>query len=99
MTQDHSILDPFDFDAAGRGIAEIQSVRESWMADDNAIAAEAENRADAAQRQEMIQAAPAAAAMMKARQATGPGTRQAVAVFHLRRAQAPAAAGTPLTAV
>ena len=93
VTQDQSLLDPFDFDAATRGIAEIQSVRESWMADDNKIAAKRKARADAAQRQEMIQAAPAAAAMMKARAAAGgqPGGLQAAP------AQAPAQAGAPLS--
>ena len=90
VTQDQSLLDPFDFDAATRGIAEIQSVRESWMADDNKIAAKRKSRADAAQRQEMIQAAPAAAAMMKARAAAGGGLQAAPA-------QAPAQAGAPLT--
>lgn len=96
VTQDQSILDPFDFDKAARGIAEIQSVRESWMADDKAIAAKRKNRADAAQRQEMIQAAPAAAAMAKARAATGQG--QGGGGSPTAPAQAPAQAGAPLTA-
>jgi hypothetical protein len=73
VTQDQSILDAFDFNTASKGIAEIQSVRESWMASDEQIDAKVKARADAAKRQEMIQAAPAAAAMMKARQATGQG--------------------------
>jgi hypothetical protein len=95
VTQDQSLLDPFDFTAATRGIAEIQSVRESWMADDKKIAAKVKGRADAAQRQEMIQAAPAAAAMMKARAATGQG--QGGGGSMAAPAQAPAQAGPPLT--
>lgn len=94
VTGDHSILDPFDFTTAARGIAEIQSVRESWMSDDKAIAAKVKSRADAAQRQEMIQAAPAAAAMMKAKAATGQG--QGGGGTPTAPAQAPAQAGAPL---
>lgn len=97
VTQDQSILDPFDFDKAARGIAEIQSVRESWMADDKAIAGKRKARADAQQRQEMIQAAPAAAAMMKAKAATG-GQGQGGGGSPTAPAQAPAQAGAPLTA-
>lgn len=96
VTGDHSILDPFDFDSATRGIAEIQSVRESWMADDKQIAAKRKSRADAQQRQEMIQAAPAAAAMMKARNATGQGQGGGGSPM-AAPAQAPAQAGAPLT--
>ena len=96
VTGDHSLLDPFDFTAATRGIAEIQSVRESWMADDKQIAGKVKARADAAQRQEMIQAAPAAAAMMKARAATGQG--QGGGGTPAAPAQAPALPGPSLTA-
>lgn len=66
ITGDHSLLDPFDFDTAIPGIAEIQSVPESWMADDRMIAGKRKDRATAQQKQEAIQAAPAQAAMMKA---------------------------------
>ena len=97
VTGDHSILDPFDFTASARGIAEIQSVRESWMADDQQIAAKAKARADAAQRQEMIQAAPAAAALAKARAMTG-GQGQGGGGSPAAPAQAPAQAGPALTA-
>lgn len=90
VTQDPSILDRFDFDVAMPAIASIQSVPESWMADDAKMAAKRKARADAAQRQEMIQAAPAAAAMMKARAASG---------VQAAPAQAPAAPGSPLTAI
>jgi Bacteriophage head to tail connecting protein len=96
VTQDPSYLDPFDFDSATRGIANIQSVRESWMADDRKIAQKRKARADAAQRQEMIQAAPAAAAMMKARAATGQG--QGGGGTPAAPAQAPAAPAAPLSA-
>lgn len=92
VTQDQSLLDRFDFDVAVPAIAAIQSVPEPWMADDNKVAAKRKARADAAQRQEMIQAAPAAAAMMKARAAAGGGVQSAPA-------QAPAAPGAPLTSV
>ena len=66
ITQDQSLLDPFDFDVAIPAIAEIQSVPESWMADPKAIAQKRQARAEAQKRQEAIQAAPAQAAMMKA---------------------------------
>lgn len=97
VTQDPSILDAFDFITAGRGIAQIQSVRESWMSDDKAVAAKVKARADAAQRQEMIQAAPAAAALAKARAATG-GQGQGGGGSPAAPAQAPAQPGAPLTA-
>lgn len=90
VTQDNSMLDRFDFDTAVPAIAAIQSVPELWMADDAKMQAKRKARADAAQRQEMIQAAPAAAAMMKARAASG---------VQAAPAQAPAAPGAPLTSV
>lgn len=89
VTGDNSILDAFDFNSAMRGIAEIQSVRESWMADDKAIAAKQKNRAEAARQENMIKAAPAAAALQKARMQSGGQLPSAPA-------QAPAAAGAPL---
>jgi hypothetical protein len=66
ITQDPSLLDPFDFDVAIPEIAAIQSVPESWMAPAAKIAAKRKARAQQQQRQEAIQAAPAQAAMMKA---------------------------------
>ncbi len=99
VTGDHSLLDPFDFDTATRGIAQIQSVRESWMADDKAIDAKRKARADAQQRQEMIQAAPAAAALAKARAQNGmQGQGGGGSLPSTAPAQAPAQAGAPLTA-
>jgi len=67
VTQDVSLLDPFDFDTATPEIARINNVPEAWMADQQSIAAKRKNRAAAQQRQEQIQAAPAQAAMIKAR--------------------------------
>lgn len=97
ITGDHSLLDPFDFTAATRGIADIQSVPESWMADDKAVAAKVQQRQQAAQRQEMIQAAPAAAAMMKAKAAAGGQAPTGGGNIVTAAAQAPAAAGPSLT--
>jgi hypothetical protein len=67
VTQDVSLLDPFDFDTATPEIARINNVPEAWMADGRAIAVKRQNRAKQQQKQEQIQAAPAAAAMIKAR--------------------------------
>jgi hypothetical protein len=67
VTQDPSILDNFDFDVAIPDAAEIQSVPERWMASDENKAQKRKARADQQTRQEQIQAAPAAAAMLKAR--------------------------------
>jgi hypothetical protein len=41
ITQDPSLLDPFDFDTATPEIARINNVPERWMADDEQIAASA----------------------------------------------------------
>lgn len=70
ITQDPSLLDPLDFDVATPEIARIQGVTESWLCDDDKIAQKREARAAAQKRQEQIQAAPAAAAMMKAQAAS-----------------------------
>lgn len=66
ITQDHSLLDPFNFDVAIPEIADIQAVPVSWMADDDQIKAKRKQRADQLERQQQIQEAPAKAAMMKA---------------------------------
>lgn len=97
VTQDHSMLDRFDFDTAVPAIADIQSVPESWMADDKQIAAKRKQRADAAQRQEMIQAAPAAAALAKARAMGGSQQGQGGGGSMAAPAQAPAQPGAPLS--
>lgn len=67
VTQDQSLLDPFDFDTATPEIARINNVPEAWMADSQAIAKKRQNRAQAQKQQQDIQAAPAQAAMIKAR--------------------------------
>jgi hypothetical protein len=67
VTQDMSLLDPFDFDVATPEIARINNVPERWMADDNMVAAKRQQRAKAQAKQQAIQAAPAQAAMIKAR--------------------------------
>jgi hypothetical protein len=67
VTQDTSLLDPFDFDAAIPEISRINNVPEAWMADPQQIAVKRKSRAAAQQRQEQIQAAPAQAAIIKAR--------------------------------
>jgi hypothetical protein len=66
VTGDPSVFDSFDFDVALPEISKIQAVPESWMAGPEAIAAKKQQRAQAAQQQMEIQAAPAQAAMMKA---------------------------------
>lgn len=66
ITGDPSVLDTFNFDRAIPEIADIQSVPISWMSSADEIQAKRQGRAEAQQRQEDIQAAPAAAAMMKA---------------------------------
>jgi len=70
ITQDPSLLDPFDFDTAIPEIAQdINGVPPSWMSSEQQVALKRQTRAQAAARQEQIQAAPAAAAMMKAQAA------------------------------
>lgn len=69
ITQDQSLLDPFDFDVAIPAIAEIQSVPESWMADPKKIAVKRQQRAQQMARQQQVQEMPAQAAMMKAQAA------------------------------
>lgn len=78
-TQDPSLLDAYDFDRATRGLADIYAVPESWMASDSEKQQKQYNRAQTQQRQQQIQAAPAMAAMMKAKAAVmkaGPGGQQ-----------------------
>ena len=66
ITQDPSLLDPFDFDTAIPAIADIQAVPVSWMASDEQIAQKRQVRAKAQAQQAQIQAMPAQAAMLKA---------------------------------
>lgn len=88
ITQDPSYLDHFDFDVANPAMAEINGVPASWMASDDKIAAKRKARADQQQRQEAIQAAPAQAAMMKA--------KAAQAQAGVAPGQMPATGGPPL---
>lgn len=88
ITGDAGLLDPFDFDAAIPAIAEIQSVPESWMADSEQIQAKRQNRAQAMQKQQQIQEAPAKAALAKA--------AAAQAKAGMLPAQSPAQPGAPL---
>lgn len=67
VTQDPSLLDPYDFDTAVPAIAEINGVPPSWMSDPQAIAQKRKARAQQQQKQQQIEAAPAEAAMIKAR--------------------------------
>lgn len=70
LTGDPSPLDRLDFDTAIPEIADIQGVPASWVASDDQVAAKRKARAEGAARQEQIQAAPAAAAVMKAQAVT-----------------------------
>jgi hypothetical protein len=67
ITGDPSLLDPYNFDKATPAIAAINGVPEEWMDDEKGIAVKRKNRAQQQQRQQEIQAAPAEAAMIKAR--------------------------------
>ncbi len=67
VTQDPSLLDPYDFDTAVPAIAEINGVPESWMSDPQAIQAKRKARAQQQQKQQENEALPAQAAMIKAR--------------------------------
>lgn len=77
-TQDPSVLDRINFDVAMPQIAQINGVPESWMSSDEQVAAKQQARAQAQAKQEAIQAAPAQAAMMKAKAAAGLPQQQQV---------------------
>jgi hypothetical protein len=66
ITQDTSLLDPFDFMTAIPAIADTQGVPESWMASEEQIQGKAQARQQANQQKAQIQAMPAQAAMLKA---------------------------------
>jgi hypothetical protein len=63
ITQDMSLLDPINFDKATPAIARINRVQESWLADDDMIAAKRQARAQKQAADQAIQAAPAQAAL------------------------------------
>lgn len=66
ITQDMSLLDPFDFDAATPEIAQINNVPERWMADPQKVAAKRDARAQQQAKAAAVQEAPAQAALMSA---------------------------------
>jgi len=66
ITQDASLLDPFDFLTAIPEIARTQGVPENWMASPDEMAAKQQARDQANAQKAQIQAMPAQAAMMKA---------------------------------
>lgn len=68
-TQNPAIMDIFNFDVAMPEIADDQGVPVRWLASPEDIQAKRQGRAEAQQQQQDIQAAPAAAAMMKAQAA------------------------------
>lgn len=70
-TQDPSALDTFDVDTIMPAVSEINGMPTSWTASAEKIAAKRAERAKQAEIQQKIQAAPAAAAMMKAKAAAG----------------------------
>ena len=65
VTQDPSIMDAFNFDAALPELADIQAVPVRWMKDAAGIAATRKERTQQAQIQQAIQAAPAMANVAK----------------------------------
>lgn len=71
ITQDQSLLDVFEFDIATPAMARIQGTPEPWLASEDSIAKKRAARAKALAKEQQIQAAPAAAALMKAQAAGG----------------------------
>ncbi len=67
-TQDISVLDQFDTDIIYPALAEINAVPASWMRGPDAVKAIRADRAQAQNTQQMLDAAPAAAGVMKALQ-------------------------------
>jgi len=65
-TQDLSVLDQFDSDVIYQQLAEINAVPASWMRAPAAVQEIREARAQQQQVQQMVEAAPAAAGVMKA---------------------------------
>lgn len=63
--QDPEVLDHFDWDTIVPAMADIQAVPPRWLRAQDDIVARRKGRADAAQSQQMIDAAPAAASVMK----------------------------------
>lgn len=73
---DPSVLDPFNMDLALREINWINAGPERWMNDEETVAQIREGRAQQAQAQMMIEAAPAAAGLMKAAQGSNGASKR-----------------------
>ena len=65
-TQDVSVLDHFDTDVIYPALGEINAMPASWTRGEDAVMAIREGRAQQQQQQQMLDAAPAAAGMVKA---------------------------------
>lgn len=70
-TQDPSALDIVNIDVAGPAVADANGMPESWLRDPRAIAQIRQGRAKAQQQQQMVDAAPAAASIMKTQKGKG----------------------------
>ena len=68
VKQDPSVLDPFNMDVALREINWINAGPERWMNDEETVATIRQGRAEQMQAQMAVEAAPAAAGLMKAAQ-------------------------------
>lgn len=75
ITQDPSLFDVYDFDQIQRDLAEGQAMPARHLVSDDIIAQRRKQRADAQKDQQMVEAAPAAAGLLKA---LGPGAAKAV---------------------
>jgi hypothetical protein len=65
-TQDPSLLDYINWDVAAPQMADIYGTPATWLNGQDAIMAKRQSRAQAQQQQQMVEAAPAAAGLMKA---------------------------------
>jgi hypothetical protein len=70
-TQDLSVLDQFDIDTIHRDLAEINAMPPSWMSSPEQVEQKRSQRQQQQQDQQMIEAAPAAAGVMKALSGAG----------------------------
>jgi len=77
MTQDPSPLDHFNFDAAMPDLLDQSGAPVAWTRSAEDVAARRKERSDAAQAQQVIQAAPGAAALLKAMPGAAKGGRGA----------------------
>lgn len=76
ITGDPSVMDPYDFDAATPDFADINGAPVVWMASPDKIAAKRQARAQAAQQEQQVNAAPGAAALISANaKATAAGSK------------------------